>query len=246
MVRSVRHDGHADLALSGNSALAQQIEPPLILLPGKPQANLMVAQNRSLKVPKTAAFSTRFIAALSYATRLHAKQIRKQTERPYVGHLLGVTSIVIEYGGDEDMAIAALLHDAVEDQGGMPRLREIQRKFGKRVAHIVDGCTDAYTVPKAPWLERKRDYIARVAGESDDVRLVSAADKLSNARETLHEVRTHGEAIYERFAGKKSGTLWYYRELLRVFRAAGSNPLVEELERVVSELERLDGVSPNR
>ena len=203
----------------------------------------MVAQNRSLKVPKTAApFSKRFIAALSYATRLHAKQIRKQTERPYIGHLLGVTSIVIEYGGDEDMAIAASLHDAVEDQGGLPRLREIRRKFGKRVAHIVDGCTDSYTMPKDPWLQRKRDYIARVAGESDEVRLVSAADKLSNARETLHEVRAHGETIYQRFAGKKSGTLWYYRELLKVFRAAGRNPLVEELERVVSELEKLGDI----
>ena len=165
----------------------------------------MPVHNRSSKLQKSAIFSKRFIAALSYAARLHAKQIRKRTERPYIGHLLGVASIVIEYGGDEDMAIAALLHDAVEDQGGLPRLREIQKKFGKRVAHIVDGCTDAYTEPKSPWLERKRAYIARVAGEGEEVRLVSAADKLSNARETLHEVRLHGESVYERFAGKKLG-----------------------------------------
>lgn len=195
---------------------------------------------------KPLAFSKRFISALGYAASIHARQIRKRTERPYIGHLLGVTSIVIEYGGDEDMAIAALLHDAVEDQGGLPRLREIRKKFGKRVGHIVDGCTDAYTEPKAPWLDRKRDYIARVAGEDQEVRLVSAADKLSNARETLFELRVHGDAVFERFAGKKIGTLWYYRELITTFRRAGSNPLVEELDRVVTELESLAGVAqPN-
>ena len=194
------------------------------------------------KLPGSRAFSKRFISALEYTAKLHAKQIRKRTERPYIGHLLGVASIVIEYGGDEDMAIAALLHDAVEDQGGLPRLREIQKKFGKRVAHIVDGCTDTYTESKSPWLERKRAYIARVGGESTDVRLVSAADKLSNARETLYEVRVYGESVYERFAGKKLGTLWYYRELLRAFRQAGTNPLIEELDRVVTELERLSNI----
>ena len=185
--------------------------------------------------------SKRFISALGYTAKLHAKQIRKRTERPYIGHLLGVASIVIEYGGDEDMAIGALLHDAVEDQGGLPRLREIRKKFGKRVAHIVDGCTDAYTEPKSPWLERKRAYIARLASENADVRLVSAADKLSNARETLYEVRVYGDSVYDRFAGKKLGTLWYYRELLCVLRKAGTNPLIEELDRVVIELERLSG-----
>ena len=190
-------------------------------------------------IRKVPAFSRRFIAALDYAARLHARQIRKRTERPYIGHLLGVTSIVIEYGGDEEMAIAALLHDAVEDQGGLPRLREIRRKFGKRVAHIVDGCTDAYLEPKPPWLERKRAYIERVAKESPDVRLVSAADKLSNARETLHELRVHGDGVFERFAGKKEGTQWYYRALIKVFRATGTNPLVDELDRVVSQLEAI-------
>ena len=185
------------------------------------------------------AFSRRFISALSCAARLHGNQIRKRTERPYIGHLLGVASIVIEYGGDEEMAIAALLHDAVEDQGGLPRLREIRRKFGKRVAEIVDGCTDAYSDPKPPWLERKRAYLARVCKESADVRLVSAADKLSNARETLYELRVHGEGVFERFAGKKEGTLWYYRALITAFRTAGSNPLVDELDRVVRELEAI-------
>ncbi|HUE56275.1 MAG TPA: HD domain-containing protein [Candidatus Udaeobacter sp.] len=180
-----------------------------------------------------------FIEALGYAALLHARQIRKRTTRPYIGHLLSVTSIVIEYGGDEEMAIAALLHDAVEDQGGLPRLREIRKKFGARVAHIVDGCTDAYTEPKPPWRQRKVAYIERVASESADVRLVSAADKLSNARETLQELRVHGDSVFEKFEGKKEGTLWYYRSLVEVFRKAGSNPLIDELDRVVAELESL-------
>ena len=189
------------------------------------------------KTPEGNTFSKKFVVALCYAADLHAKQFRKRTGRPYIGHLLGVTSITIEYGGDEEMAIAALLHDAVEDQGGLPRLREIRRKFGKRVAHIVDGCSDSYTQSKPPWLERKRAYIARVANESAQVRLVSAADKLANVRETLHDVRVHGESVFERFEGKKEGTLWYYRELVRVFRKAGNNPLVEELDRAVTDLE---------
>ncbi|HYA62641.1 MAG TPA: HD domain-containing protein, partial [Candidatus Sulfotelmatobacter sp.] len=145
--------------------------------------------------------------------------------------------------GDEDMAIAALLHDAVEDQGGLPRLREIRKKFGKRVARIVDGCTDAYVEPKPPWLERKRAYLNRIGNESEDARLVSAADKLSNVRETLHDLRTLGDGVFDRFAGKKEGTLWYYRALVEAFRKAGSNPLIEELDRAVAELESLAGAA---
>jgi (p)ppGpp synthase/HD superfamily hydrolase len=230
MVRSVWFDGHAHLALHGNSAVVGENASPLTKV------------NPIAKRLRPGIFSGRFIEALGYAAGLHARQIRKRTERPYIGHLLSVTSIVIEYGGDEEMAIAALLHDAVEDQGGKPRLREIQRKYGKRVAHIVDGCTDSYSDPKPPWIERKRAYVERVAAESDDVRLVSAADKLSNARETLHEVRVHGDAVFKRFAGKKEGTLWYYRTLINEFRKAGGNALLEELNRVVTELEALAGV----
>src|SRR5262249_47676947 len=148
--------------------------------------------------------------ALDYAARIHAKQTRKKTGRPYIGHLMSVAALVIEYGGDEEMAIAALLHDAVEDQGGLPRLREIRRKFGTRVAHIVDGCTDSYAEPKPAWLERKKSYLGRIGRESAEVLLVSAADKLSNVRETMHDLRVHGETVFERFAGKKQGTLWYY------------------------------------
>jgi (p)ppGpp synthase/HD superfamily hydrolase len=191
-------------------------------------------------------FSNKFAKALQYAARVHGKQLRKRTQRPYIGHLLSVTALVIEYGGDEEMAIAALLHDAVEDQGGLPRLREIRKKFGTRVAHIVDGCTDSYTKPKPAWLERKRAYIERVSRESADTRLVSAADKLSNARETLHDFRLQGDAVFERFQGKKSGTLWYYRALVEAFRQAGGDALVEELDRVVSELHSLAGITDIR
>lgn len=144
------------------------------------------------------------------------------------------------------MAIAALLHDAVEDQGGIARLREIRRKFGKRVAHIVDGCTDSYAEPRPAWMERKRAYVARLASESTGVRLVSAADKLSNVRETLHDVRVHGETVFDRFAGEKEGTLWYYRALVNEFHKTGNNPLVEEFGRVVTALESLAGAARAR
>ena len=199
----------------------------------------VVTLARKKRAAQQPALSERFVKALGYAARLHARQTRKKTNRPYIGHLLGVASIVIEYGGDEEMAIAALLHDAVEDQGGLPRLSEIRRKFGARVARIVDGCTDAYSDPKPPWRARKLAYIHRVAHESADVRLVSAADKLSNARETLAELRLHGHRVFKKFAGKKKGTLWYYRTLIMTFQAAGRHPLVEELDRVVAELEAL-------
>ena len=199
----------------------------------------MRAAQKNKNNERNALFSKRFIEALAYAARIHAGQIRKRTGRPYIGHLLSVTSIVIEYGGDEEMAIAALLHDAVEDQGGLPRLREIRKKFGARVAHIVDGCTDSYTEPKPPWRVRKLAYIERVKHEPEDVRLVSAADKLSNVRETLAELRLHGDSVFEKFQGKKEGTLWYYRALVGAFRAAGSNPLIDELDRAADELESL-------
>jgi (p)ppGpp synthase/HD superfamily hydrolase len=185
--------------------------------------------------------TNRFIEALGYAAKLHQFQRRKGKGQPYVGHLLGVAAIVIQHGGGEDQVIAALLHDAVEDQGGLPRLDEIREKFGAEVARIVDGCTDSYEArgEKRDWAERKRAYIARVAGELPDVRLVSAADKLANAREILADYRVEGDEVFKRFQGRKEGTLGYYRQLVDVFKKAGSSALVDELERVVSELENL-------
>jgi (p)ppGpp synthase/HD superfamily hydrolase len=182
--------------------------------------------------------TARFQRALAYAARVHARQFRKGTSRPYIGHLLGVTSIVLTHGGNEDEAIAALLHDAVEDQGGKPRLREIRRKFGARVARIVAGCTDSVVEPKPPWLQRKTEYLRQLRSADASVRLVSAADKLYNARETLEDLRTHREGLWKRFKGGKKGTLWYYREVGKILRRKGPAELAAELERVVKELTR--------
>jgi (p)ppGpp synthase/HD superfamily hydrolase len=185
--------------------------------------------------------STRFEEALVFATRLHREQMRKGTTIPYISHLLGVTSIVLEHGGNEDEAIAALLHDAIEDQGGASTREEIRRRFGDTVVAIVDGCTDAEVIPKPPWRMRKEAYIAHIAHASPSVRLVSAADKLHNARAILTDYRILGNALWRRFHGGKEGTLWYYRALVNAFRATGTTSLIEELDRVVSEIERLAG-----
>jgi len=200
----------------------------------------MAATKRPGNLPQPV-LSARFRAALAYASRLHARQSRKGTKRPYVAHLLGVTSTVLTHGGDGDEAIAALLHDAVEDQGGKPRLREIRRKFGTRVARIVDGCTDSYTEPKPPWLERKKAYLSHLRRADKSTCLVSAADKLYNAREILADYRSHGDDIWKRFSGEKRRTLWYYREVAKILRGKVPPALGDELDRVVSKLSHLSG-----
>ncbi len=187
--------------------------------------------------------SKRFTQALTFATELHANQTRKGHGVPYIAHLLGVASIALEYGANEDEAIAALLHDAIEDQGGEATRQEIRRRFGDTVTEIVNGCTEADTTPKPPWQQRKEAYIAHLPNASASVRLVSAADKLHNAWSVLKDYRQIGDAVWERFKGGKNGTLWYYRAIVKAFRTAGSTPLVDELERVVSELEDLAGIS---
>ena len=182
--------------------------------------------------------SETFEEALVYATRLHAHQTRKKTGIPFVGHILGVTAIALEYGANETEAIGALLHDTVEDCGGAERLREIRKKFGDGVANIVDGCTDTYETPKPPWLERKRAYIEHLKDADSSIRLVSASDKLHNTRAILTELRRHGFEVFERFGGKKDGTIWYYRTLVNAFRQHGDHSdLIDELDRVVSEIE---------
>jgi GTP pyrophosphokinase len=189
--------------------------------------------------------SERFTDALTYATQLHANQTRKGGGVPYISHLLGVASIVLEYGANEDEAIAPLLHDAVEDQGGAATREEIRRRFGDTVTQIVDGCTDADTTPKPPWRQRKEAYIAHIPQACASVRLVSAADKLHNVRSILKDYRLIQEAVWDRFQGGKNGTLWYYRTLLDTFRAIESTPLIDELERVVTELEELVRTATN-
>jgi len=183
--------------------------------------------------------SPRFDQALQYAVLIHAGQIRKGANIPYISHLLGVASIALEYGADEDETIGALLHDAGEDAGGEGRIEDIRLRFGDAVADIVRGCTDAVIIPKPAWQKRKEDYIAHVPGASPSVRLVSAADKLHNARAILRDLRIHGDTVWQRFKGGKDGTLWYYRELITAFRQANNSELIEELDRVVIEIERL-------
>lgn len=156
---------------------------------------------------------------------------------------MAVASLVIEAGGSEDLAIAALLHDAVEDQGGKETLALIRRDFGEHVADVVARCSDADTMPKPPWRPRKEQYIERIQSADPDTRLVSAADKLHNARSILADFRILGDAVWRRFTGRKDGTLWYYRSMATALQKACADPrvdpLVAELDRVVSELERL-------
>jgi GTP pyrophosphokinase len=149
---------------------------------------------------------------------------------------MGVASLVLEFGGDEDLAIAALLHDVVEDCGGAPMLKEVRRRFGSRVAKIVDGCTDSDTDPKPPWRERKETYLRHLKAADAETRLVSAADKLNNVRSILSDYREVGESIWARFNGGREGTFWYYRALMEEFRRK-PNRLIRELELAVRELE---------
>ena len=194
------------------------------------------------------ALTPRFEDALVFAARLHGGDTRKGTTIPYVSHVLGVASLALEHGANEDEAIGALLHDTVEDaKGDSESVRtEIRRRFGAAVLDIVDGCTDARTKPKPPFRERKERYIAHLPEASPSVRLVSAADKLYNARAILSDYRAIGEALWARFNGGRSGTVWYYRALADAFRTLGPGHRAEELDRVVSELEQLAGPLPPR
>ena len=185
----------------------------------------------------------RYDEALVYAADVHREQLRKGTKTPYIAHLLAVSALVIEDGArsgsvDEDEAIAALLHDAAEDQGGEERLADIRARFGDRVAEIVAACSDTFEDPKPPWRERKEAYIARLSVEDDvGILRVSLADKLHNARQILEDYREVGEALWERF-NRDADTPWYYRTLEEVFRERlGGSPMTGQLGVVVGELE---------
>ncbi len=188
-----------------------------------------------------------FLRAFAFAAEKHKHQTRKTSTIPYIAHLMGVASLVLEAGGDEDLAIAALLHDVVEDCGGAPMLREVRRRFGARVAKIVDDCTDADTIPKPPWQTRKEKYIAHLAAADADTRLVAAADKLNNVRSILSDYRAIGESVWSRFTGGREGTLWYYRTLRDVFLRHSQNRITRDLELAVNELQVLAAhPSPSR
>lgn len=183
----------------------------------------------------------RFGEALAYAAALHARQRRKRSGVPYLAHLLSVAALVLEHGGTEDEAIGALLHDAVEDQGGAPRLIEIRARFGEGVAEIVAGCTDTDQTPKPPWRERKEQYLAHLALAGRPVQLVCAADKLHNVRSLADDYRVCGEDLWQHFNGGRAGTLWYYRTVSERLDKLAGTELVAQLTRAVEELERLAG-----
>ena len=183
------------------------------------------------------AYGPRFEEALLWAARLHRDQVRKGTAVPYVTHLLAVAGLVGEAGGTEDEVIAALLHDAVEDQGGAETRERIRREFGEAVAEIVDECSDTDEEPKPPWRARKEAYIARLRTGSAAALRISVADKLHNARCVLTDLREIGDAAWDKFKGGRDGSLWYYRSLLEIYRSRDDGPQARELERVVSEIE---------
>ena len=185
-----------------------------------------------------AKLTSRFDDALIYAHGAHHAQVRKGSGAPYVGHLMGVASIVLDDGGSEDEAIAALLHDAAEDQGGRARLEDIRSRFGDVVAKIVEDCTDSWTEPKEPWLERKQAYIQHARTLAGPSLRVSAADKVHNAYAILRDLRVHGDSVWKRFDAPADDVLWYYEALVRAYREAGGGPLVEELARIVRGIER--------
>jgi (p)ppGpp synthase/HD superfamily hydrolase len=189
--------------------------------------------------------SSRFSSAVDYARILHIER-RKGTDIPYMAHLLGVAALVMGEAGHadvtEDMVIAALLHDAAEDHGGQLRLDDIEHNFGSDVAQMVESLSDSLaedSSKKAPWRERKENYLKRLRREQPDVLLISAADKLYNARSILDDYRKIGPEVWKRFKRGRKHQLWYFRELLKVFKAAGKNRIVAELERVTDKLERI-------
>jgi (p)ppGpp synthase/HD superfamily hydrolase len=190
--------------------------------------------------------SPRLRLAFDYAATLHAADLRKGARVPYLSHLLEVCAIVLRYGGNEDAAIAALLHDAAEDHGGRPRLVDIQRNFGKTVASIVEECTDSTTSPKQSWEVRKRDYVRHLPEASRGGLLVSAADKLSNVRAILSDHYVVGDDVYKRFKRPKRRTLWYYNALSKAFTAHLGGDLSRELRRTVTELNRVSKYKPGR
>jgi (p)ppGpp synthase/HD superfamily hydrolase len=180
----------------------------------------------------------RFDEAVRYAREVHAAQTRKGTSAPYITHLLGVASIVLDDGGNEDEAIAALLHDAAEDHGGRPRLEDIRSRFGDAVARIVEDCTDSWETPKQPWAERKRAYAEHARSLPASSLRVSVADKVHNTYAILRDLRNEGESVWGRFNAAPDDVIAYYRSLVRAFREAGGGKLVDELDRIVRGIER--------
>lgn len=187
--------------------------------------------------------SARLQLAFSLACRLHGDQLRKGTGVPYITHVMAVSALVGEYGGDEDGMIAALLHDSLEDRGDRISLPELVERFGWRVGRIVMGCSDCTTRPKPPWIERKRAYVEQLRTEGSHVKIVAAADKLHNARALVRDVAELGDAAWSRFNAPKEQQCWYLRACVAALSDAWAHPLLCELDATVQRLEQLCGVA---
>jgi (p)ppGpp synthase/HD superfamily hydrolase len=178
--------------------------------------------------------TSRYDEAFRYTHELHRTQKRKGTSIPYISHLMIVSALVIENCGTEDQAIAALLHDAAEDQGGTKTLNEVRRRFGDVVAEIVSDCTDAWDDPKPPWQPRKEGYLATLPAKPPQSLLVSLADKTHNAEAILFDYRVLGEALWDRFSGGAAGTRWYYKSLADIFTDIMPGRLSDRLSRAAT------------
>jgi (p)ppGpp synthase/HD superfamily hydrolase len=184
----------------------------------------------------TVKLTERFEFALVYANRLHAHQVRKVGGVPYITHLLSVAALVLESGGNEDEAIAALLHDAVEDQGGAQTREAIRQQFGDEVVMIIDGCTESDTIPKPPWRERKLRSLEKLRQASPSVRRVALADKLHNGRSLLMELHRQGNSAWSYFNASPEEILWFYQSLVQIYQEGIADETTAEFERVVSQL----------
>jgi (p)ppGpp synthase/HD superfamily hydrolase len=183
--------------------------------------------------------TVRFDEAFEYTHAIHRDHTRRGV--PMIAHLMAVAATVLEWGGNEDEAIGALLHDAAEEAGGRERVDDIRKRFGEQVAGIVEDCTDSFEDPPPSWRKKKEQYVAHVEESGRSANRVSAADKLCNVRQLIRDLRTRGPAIWDEYEGGKEGRLWYYGAVLEAFKRAGSNPLVGELEHAVSELRERAG-----
>ena len=180
----------------------------------------------------------RLSEAVAFALRIHAEQARKGSKTPHISHLLDVAGLVLKHGGDEEQAMATLLHDAVEDKG-THQLDAIRQRFGARVAAIVEDCTNADTLPKPSWQARKETYIAHLKHAAPEVWLISRADKLHNARAICTALRTYGCAVSDRFKGGRDRTVWYYETMSNAFKRLTPGPLAVELAEAVGEMKKL-------
>lgn len=201
--------------------------------------------DKTKQADSTVGLSSRFADALAFAFEVHREQTKKGSSVSYISHLLEVTGTVLTYGGDEDEAIAALLHDSVEDHSDIVSFASLSKRFGARVAAIVESCSDTSVSPKPPWKSRKQHYIEHLHSADESVMIVSAADKLSNARAVIKDFRELGDRVWTRFNAGKDDQLWYYRSVTVVLMQRGQGtrvqPLIEELSRAVRKLESLCG-----